>query len=374
MEIFPQSFFNAGLRGGAISPEYRELELLTQIKLTPECRVRVVGEEILGIYESFRGVKEAILRNDPEMALFFLDRLNPVARERLIYELESGKVETKSYRTLALRTVLQELSLRNRVPLLEIETEDIARGVKPFVKENFTYRNTLDGLYYLVIVGREEALLQALAVLKRTTKRNRPHDIQSLFLCALESGRIDFVNRMVESLPKYLPYPRVEEVTREVDFVNSDYRRLEDYILRQESYNIELRFYEYALKGGNPRLLVYLAALSAHKPLAYPSGDLLSGYEEKRDLLPRYICAQFFPSHWHAPPVTTSSIDLYRILSLKSPETERKKYAMKFLFSNLGNIDILFYILDAYPEERDNIKQIVQDRYQGLYPLTERIL
>nr|WIL03663.1 hypothetical protein Cplu_240 [Cedratvirus plubellavi] len=373
MNIFPQSFVVEGMEGRDISREYRELELLTEVELTPECRVRVDTEgEVLGIYESFRGVKEAILRNEPDMALFFLARLNPVARERLIYELQSGKVEYTKYHSLALRTVLEELSLPNRIPLLEVEIEEIAHGTRPFLVKDFAYRKTLNELYYLVSSGKEEALEQALAVFKKTTKANRTVDASYLFSAALKSGRVDFVNRVVEQLSTYLPYPRVEELVTEIGFVEQNFRRMSDYILRQDDHEIELRYYSDALWGGNPRLFVYIFALSGRQPL-YDAYELIKGYSTRRNLLDRYICAQFFPLRDYALPAT-SFIDLYRILSQKLPEEERRDYALKFVSANLGNVDILFYILDTYPEEKYYIEQLIKDKYQGLYPLSERIL
>nr|WIL03102.1 hypothetical protein Cbor_246 [Cedratvirus borely] len=373
MNIFPQSFVVEGMEGRDISQEYRELELLTEVELTPECRARVdVEGEVLGIYESFRGVKEAILRNEPDMALFFLARLNPVARERLIYELQSGKVEYTKYHSLALRTVLEELSLPNRIPLLEVEIEEIAHGTRPFLAKDFAYRKTLNELYYLVSSGKEEALEQALAVFKKTTKANRAVDASYLFSATLKSGRVDFVNRVVDQLSAYLPYPRVEELVTEIGFVEQNFRRMSDYILRQDDHEIELRYYSDALWGGNPRLFVYIFALSGRQPL-YDAYELIKGYSTRRNLLDRYICVQFFPLRDYALPAT-SSIDLYRILSQKLPEEERRDYALKFVSANLGNVDILFYILDTYPEEKYYIEQLIKDKYQGLYPLSERIL
>ncbi|QIN54354.1 hypothetical protein [Cedratvirus kamchatka] len=373
MDIFPQSFFSLGMQDRKITKEYRELELLTEIKLTPECRTRVDEQgEILGIYESFRGVKEAIVRNDPDMALFFLARLNPTAKERLIYELSSRKVEFIKYHSLALRSVLQELSLPVRIPLLEIETEEIASGARPFVKENFSYRKTSHELYYLVSFGKEEALEQALLLFRKTTKANRSKDAPFLFSACLKSGREDFVDRVVQSLSAYLPYPRVEELVDPIDFRPQNFRRMEDYVLLQEKHDIELKYYSDALEGGNPRLFVYIFALSGRQPL-YGAYELVQGYSVKRNLIERYICAQFFPLREYALP-ETSSIDLYRILSQKLPEEERRDYALKFVLTNLGNIDILFYILDIYPEERDFILQLLKDNHSGLYPLSERIL
>ncbi|SPN79285.1 Hypothetical protein ZAZAV_250 [Cedratvirus Zaza IHUMI] len=361
------------MEGRDISREYRELELLTEVELTPECRVRVDAEgEVLGIYESFRGVKEAILRNEPGMALFFLARLNPVARERLIYELQSGKVEYIKYHSLALRSVLLELSLANRIPLLEVEIEEIAHGTRPFLVKDFAYRKTLNELYYLVSSGKEEALEQALVVFRKTTKANRTVDASYLFSAALKSGRVDFVNRVVDQLSTYLPYPRVEELVTEIGFVEQNFRRMSDYILRQDDHEIELRYYSDALWGGNPRLFVYIFALSGRQPL-YDAYELVQGYHTRRNLLDRYICAQFFPLRDYALPAT-SSIDLYRIFSQKLPEEERRDYALKFVSANLGNVDILFYILDTYPEEKYYIEQLIKDKYQGLYPLSERIL
>ncbi|SHO33298.1 Hypothetical protein BQ3484_230 [Cedratvirus A11] len=391
MNIFSQSFVVEGMEGRDISREYRELELLTEVELTPDSRVRVDAEgEVLGIYESFRGVKEAILRNDPHMALFFLARLNPVARERLIYELQSGKVGYVKYHSLALRTVLEELSLANRIPLLEVEIEEIAYGTRPFLVKDFAYRKTLNELYYLVSSGKEEALEQALAVFRKTTKANRELDASYLFSAALKSARIDFVNRVVEQLSTYLPYPRVEELVTEIGFVEQNFRRMSDYILHQGSermvrsspdllashssseHEIELRYYSDALRGGNPRLFVYIFALSGRQPL-YDAYELVQGYYTRRNLLDRYICAQFFPLRDYALPAT-SSIDLYRILSQKLPEVERRDYALKFVSDNLGNVDILFHVLDSYPEEKYYIEQLIKDKYQGLYPLSERIL
>ncbi|SPN79496.1 Hypothetical protein BRZCDTV_377 [Brazilian cedratvirus IHUMI] len=369
MDIFPQSFISLGMQGRNISKEYRELELLTEVKLTPECRTRVSEEgEVLGIYESFRGVKEAISRNDVDMALFFLARLNPVAKERLVYELGSNKIHTEKYHTLALRSVLQELDLPSRVPVLEVEVEEIASGRKPFLNKDFAYRKTASELYYLVSAGREEALEQALFLFAKTTKANRPTDASFLFSACLKSGREDFVDRVVERLQSYLPYPRVEEMVAEID---DNYKKVEDYVLQQLNLSIELRYYSDALEGGNPRLFVYIFALSGRRPL-YDEYALLQGYLTRRDLLSRYICAQFFAPHHYT--LSSTAIDLHRILSEKLPLEERKDYALKFLSTNLGNVDILFYILDIYPEEKDYVCQLIKDNYQGLYPLSERIL
>ena len=370
---FPEDFFFSGLQDRGISPEYRKLELLTEVELTPECRARVDTEgEVLGIYESFQGVREAILRNQVDMALFFLARLNPLARERLIYELSSGRLRPAKYQTSALRAVLQQLNLVTssvRVSPLEVEIEEIAQGRKPFSTKDFAYRKTLNELYYLVSFGKEEALEQAFAIFSKTTKANRSSDASSLFSASLKSGRVDFVNRVVERL---YTYPKVEELVSQIPFIDVNFRSMDDYILRKEKHDIEWRYYSDALEGGNPRLFVYIFALSSREAL-YDAYTLVEGYSVRRNLLDRYICAQFFPLRDYALPVG-SSIDLYHILSQKLPEGERRDHATKFVSANLGNIDILFYILDTYPEEKDYLLQLIKDKYQGLYPLTERIL
>jgi hypothetical protein len=375
MNIFPQSFVVKGMEGRDISQEYRELELLSEVELTPESRTRVdVEGEVLGIYESFRGVKEAIARNDADMALFFLTRLNPVAKERLIYELQKGSItSTSPYQTLAQRSVMQALGLSvERFSPLNIEVEEIASRQRPFPAHNFAYRKTLTELHYLVTCGLEEALEQNILVCKKSTKANRAMDVDYLFISALKSGRVDFVNRALESFPKHLPYPRVEEAVTEVDFVTRDQRFVEDFVLRKEEHKLQPRHYSDALEGGNPRLFVYIFAISDREPF-YDAFSLLAGYTSRRDLLNRYMCAQFFPLSRFVHP-SGSSIDLHRILSQKLPEEERKDHALKFVLANLGNVDILFYILDIYPEERDFIAQTITDKHQGLYPLSERIL
>lgn len=387
MDLFPKSLFSLGMQGRNISPEYRDLELRTQVKLTPECRARVGPEgEILGIYESFAGVRQAILRNETDMALFFLARLNPLARERLISDLKGAQILPPSpLKSLALRTVMQELNItpRDRLYMMFFsdftpKLEEIASGVRDLPREEFKYRKTLQQIYKLIELGSAEALEVALDIFRRGTKDNREEESYVIFDKCLISGEVSLVNRAIEYIPKYyknfLFTSKVEELTEEIKYAPRTERSIFSFIKKSNPNEYAEDLLGYAKKGNNPRLIAYIyACIPVIRSGPFGTNSLLDGYSLHRDLLSCFTCLTCFddikPDYLHF----SDSIDLNRLMLTKVSPLKRE-HIHEFMFSNLGNIDILFYILDTYPEEKDYIRQVVQEKYSGLYPLTERIL
>lgn len=267
-----------------ITGQFRYLEVLTKFRLTPEAATLLNREtgDIAGIYESLRGVIEAVNRDDEEMVLFFARRLNPNARSFLtqitVGSLYPGGPYAR-FRGGAWRALWVYLFPGARVQfspeLWEIYTEDVALGRLPLRPETYEEEELLEAMYYLVSQGMEEALHVALDVYLKS-KRGKKGILRSLFLAVIRSGREDFL----DSLLSVLDYPPLASVIAPVPFSvlgntvpfsvpgnpvpfsvlgNPEPRNLArrgeggtEHIYTPEEY------YEAALYGGNIRIFYYL--------------------------------------------------------------------------------------------------------------------
>lgn len=347
-----------------ITPAYRYLEVLTERYLTEESSARLnrVSGDILGIYESLAGVREGLLRNKPEITLYFAQRLRPESKEILIKELREGKIgPINPFATRALRELSTFLSLNvpHAFPWQEYTEKMVEEDRFPDISRYPGIAEYEKALYYLISLGSSKALEEALLV---------PTNIEEIFLSTLRSGRTELVNKVLY-MRKELGLPSYGEKVE--DIVKTPLLTLPDELPPLSSVprpgRVPNYYFSAALYGGNPRLYDFLLALQGGKdPSSLNEEEFFLGYYAKRGLS---ICLEeicFYQLLARLPSrLITSNFALDIDLAILG--FAKGLSPLSIAEKNLGNVDILLAFLPYINKEE------LLPLTQG-YPLTRLVL
>lgn len=418
---FAGNFFDLYL-GSEIStprpiPEsYRYLELGAINSFFPELaasRDRKTGQ-ISGLFESFIGVKEAILQGNMEQFQFFFDRMKPEAKQELKKNLESvGKLSllfpmgADRISFPVFNALLQGLGLPPLDKIVQpqdpsqqwILTGKPPRSIDQSVNDqkarmggfvpNEILNNPLyfshDVLLSLVEKGNEKALMELLSAFN--DGRTQPTS-KAIFRAILRSGRIDFV----DAFEPYFKYVVLRSAAFDIDG-----------IYEEKFAGFPTDFFLDAAYGGNQQIVNFLSQSNQQSSLDMMRNSesftsvylraILDGFFLHRDVIAVHSLIEQITLNStgiiHRSRINFSSlpIDVLDLLSHKIPFKEiysAVDFFSQVLGQNLGYLNVVIFCLNGLATERgrenffrhlerSGLSQVLE-RFEKLTPLSVSIV
>lgn len=390
----PRQFFDLYLGSDLSSPRpivesYRYLELAVINSFLPESAVsrdRKTGQ-ITGIFESFAGVKDAIIRGDEQEFEFFFARLKPEAKSKLIQILNSQFLLPELFPQgpdaisihifgILYRRLVEDVPFDQFGPYIT-GTQFWLAGIEPSNDiSDWDYREEVREKIqkrYLADSSRTQQIIESpadyffetfLPLVEKGDQRALQYFLdnfskgianyltEQVFIAILRSGRVDF-------LDAFSPYLRKIGLKWGLT-LPSQTASIED---SSRTPDLSTNYFVAAAYGGNSKMVEFLSLIRGETPAEIVTKgnysfanryvrSAVDGFFSHRNVLGTYDLIQPIPfNSWTTDLVALSGlpIDILDLLYHKFPIVEdspsRTWFLGKILSQNLGYLNVVFYCL-----------------------------
>nr|WIL05360.1 hypothetical protein pmam_321 [Pithovirus mammoth] len=351
-----------------ISGKERYNEICNKFLLSSSCRTFLdrKHQQVTGIYESCRGVFEAVQRNSTLSLDIFLSNLKEQTQDQLRNILEKGQLYYFGLRKFRNSAMLKLISFLypNSPPVISdsngkvyqpsqwelyVESLEQMKQFGPRLKSSsypFTQKQLSEALLYLISVGCGFALEQGIEEMEAEWI-----SVEELFSACLKSGDVSLVERM---------FPYREKLGLPINGNN-----LSDLQKPSEVETLNVDYFYSAIYGGNPILVNYLLNHS-NVPKLILSGNLFDGMkihpnpEGYFEITEKLLRLDSNLEFW----AQVDDVDILTLVYRKI--IQKEEFAKLVVERHFGNVSILLTFLNLLGKRRPQMDKEIRK----LYPLS----